>query len=66
MFAMSQKPFEIKSYSVKELLIEYEASYKTFKKWLALIPDLGPYTGKRFTPAQVEKIVKHIGKPIIN
>ena len=62
----NNESFIIKGYSLKELCTEYDATYKTFKKWLNLIPDLGDYTGKRFTPAQVEKIVKHIGKPIIN
>lgn len=55
--------FKLKAYSQKELRSHYDVSWQTFRSWLKLVPDLGPYRGKSFTPAQVEKIINHIGKP---
>ncbi|MFD1632024.1 hypothetical protein [Pseudopedobacter beijingensis] len=57
------KAFIIQAYSFKEIIAHYGVSWKTFKNWIAKIPDLGEYTGKKFTPNQVQKIVDHLGKP---
>lgn len=57
------KTFKIQAYSRKELTEEYRVSLKTFNRWISGIKDLGEYVGKSFTPAQVKKIVDHIGEP---
>ncbi|MGZ3999156.1 MAG: hypothetical protein ACXVIY_00935 [Mucilaginibacter sp.] len=59
---MSQD-FRIQAYRQKELIIIYGVTWKTWVKWLKKIPDLGTYDGKAYTPAQVNKIVTHIGPP---
>ena len=61
--AAEPKPFVIQAYSNKELRSYYDVSWETFSKWLGKIPDLGEYEGKKFTPAQVKKIVAHLGEP---
>lgn len=55
--------FKIQAYRLKELRMMYRVSWVTWKKWINKITDLGDYNGKAYTPAQVEKIVNHIGKP---
>lgn len=55
--------FKIKAYPLKELRMLYGVSWKTWTVWISKIPGLGDYNGKSYTPAQVEKIVNHIGKP---
>ncbi|MBD1364386.1 hypothetical protein IDJ77_11255 [Mucilaginibacter sp. ZT4R22] len=61
--APETKEFAIKALSKKELRDWYGVSCKTFKSWLKRIPDLGMYEGKAYTPAQVAKIVTHLGQP---
>jgi hypothetical protein len=58
-----QSDFVVKAYRHKELRMLYDVSGKTFRIWLQRVPDLGEYKGKAYTPEQVEKIVKHLGKP---
>ena len=54
----------MKAKSISQLSIEYGVSPKTFKKWIAIIPELKTIKGRRlFTPAEVEKIFNHLGKP---
>lgn len=60
---METKTFKIQAYSYKEIVALYNVSWHTFKNWISKIPDLGDYTGKKFTPKQVQKIVDHIGEP---
>jgi hypothetical protein len=55
--------FEIKALSKKQLRDLYGVSYTTLRAWLKNINDLGDYSGKTFTPAQVNKIVTHLGNP---
>ncbi|MGN7988673.1 hypothetical protein ACTJKC_15095 [Pedobacter sp. 22226] len=55
--------FTIKAYSKKELHALYKVSAKTFRAWIEPIVDLGCYKGQKYTPAQVEKLVFHLGKP---
>ena len=52
-----------KALSKKELKAAYNISYKTLRKWLVLVPDLGNYAGGKFSPKQIEKIYKHHGSP---
>ncbi|MGZ3983397.1 MAG: hypothetical protein ACXVJE_19370 [Mucilaginibacter sp.] len=59
----NETTFRIQAYSKKELASLYKRGPKTFKSWIKLIPDLGEYNGKSYTPAQVEKIVTHLGPP---
>lgn len=52
--------------SVKELRNQYNVSKSTLTKWLKMVPDLlypGQKRLNRLTPAQVDKIYKHIGEP---
>jgi hypothetical protein len=63
MLAPETKTFAIKALSKGELRHWYGVSAKTFKSWLKQIPDLGLYEGKAYTPAQVAKIVTHLGQP---
>jgi hypothetical protein len=63
--AATASTFIIKSYSKMELVHAYGVSLKTFKAWLSQAPELGEYKGKRYTPAQVLKIVYHLGTPTI-
>jgi hypothetical protein len=51
------------SYSKQELAIIYKVSYKTMKKWLITVPDLGVYVGKKYTPKQVKEIFNHLERP---
>jgi transposase-like protein len=54
----------MKSKSISQLATEYGVSPKTFKKWVAKIPDIESIKGRRlFTPAEIEKIFYHLGKP---
>jgi hypothetical protein len=55
--------FSIKAYSIKELIALYGVTYTTFRSWLTKVSDLGDYAGKKYTPAQVQKIVDHLGEP---
>lgn len=56
--------FKIQAYNKTQLLAYYHIGAKTLNRWLAKVPDLGAYQGKiMFTPAQVKKIVDHIGPP---
>jgi len=57
------EPFKIKAYRKKELAALYDVSTRVFKIWLKNIAELGDYTGRSFTPKQVEKIVEHLGEP---
>lgn len=52
-----------KALSKKELKEAYNISYKTLRKWLLLVPDLGSYTGGKFSPKQIERIYNHHGSP---
>jgi len=63
MSAEQEAKFTIKAYRLKELITFYDVTYKTFRIWLGGVPDLGKCHGKAFTPAQVEKIVNHLGEP---
>lgn len=60
---VTEVQFAIKAYSIKEMHIFYNVTYKTFRAWLSRINDLGEYSGKKYTPAQVKKIVEHLGTP---
>jgi len=60
---VTQVEFTIKAYSIKEMYIFYNVTYKTFIAWLKRVDNLGNYTGKKYTPAQVQKIVDHLGYP---
>lgn len=54
----------MKAKSISQLALEYGVSGKTFKKWLAKIPEIESIKGRRiFTPAEVEKIFNHLGRP---
>jgi len=55
--------FKIQAYRQKELRAWYRVTWRTWSVWIKKIPDLGGYNGKAYTPAQVEKIVNHIGRP---
>ncbi len=47
-----------------ELRKMYGVSFPTWQKWLEKVPDLKLISGQRvYTPAQVEKIVNHLGNP---
>lgn len=48
---------------MKQLHELYGVSWKTFKAWLAQVPELGEYKGRAYTPAQVQKIINHLGTP---
>ena len=55
---------EVKAYSYKELAALYNVSYKTIRVWIKPFKsELGNYTGKRFTIAQVQLIFNKIGNP---
>lgn len=41
----------------------YKVGWKTIKKWLKTVPDLGDRVGGMYTPAQVQKIFNHLGTP---
>lgn len=60
---MQAATFTVKAYSKKELMAMYNVSYITLRKWLEKVVNLGDYDGKKYTPAQVQKIVEHIGTP---
>ena len=56
--------FEIKAYSKSQLFAHYGVTAQTFRKWLRpILTEIGTYTGKMYTPAQVKKIVDHLGPP---
>ena len=55
--------FKLQAYSMRQLRALYNVGRKTFASWLKNIPDLGAYDGKCYTPAQVDKIIKHLGTP---
>jgi len=57
------KPFEVKSYTKKELRMLYGVSGPTFLKWLNKIPDFNHLDAKVFTPKEVEIIIIHCGTP---
>ncbi|WP_025142740.1 hypothetical protein [Pedobacter jeongneungensis] len=59
----SEPQFTVKAYSKKELQALYNVTAKTFRAWIEPIVDLGSYKGRKYTPAQVEKLVYHLGKP---
>lgn len=59
----TENDFKIQAYSIKAIRMHYGVSWKTWIVWMGQIPDLGAYIGKSYTPAQVQKIVNHIGKP---
>lgn len=41
----------------------YNVGEKTLRSWLKKVVDLGSYDGRKYTPAQIQKIVKHLGAP---
>ena len=55
--------FQMQAYNKKELAALYKVSLRTFKRWLRNVPELGHYVGRCFTPAQVQKIIDHLGTP---
>lgn len=55
--------FTVQAYPLKQLRMLYNVSWKTWNRWIEKVPDLGGYDGKSYTPAQVQKIIDHIGKP---
>ena len=58
--------FIIKAYSTKELLVMYDVTYKTFKKWLKPFQkEIGKKQSNYYTVLQVEIIIKKIGAPHI-
>jgi hypothetical protein len=60
---MQQTSFTVKAYTKTQLAGFYGVSLTSFKRWLKNVKDLGEYLGKCFTPAQVQKIVDHLGTP---
>ncbi|WP_113636090.1 helix-turn-helix domain-containing protein [Nubsella zeaxanthinifaciens] len=60
---MQTADFTIKAYTKKQLAAFYGVSRSTFRRWINQISDLGEYIGKTYTPAQVKKIVEHLGTP---
>lgn len=60
---MKTEDFSVKAYSKKELKALYNVGEKTLRKWLAKVVNLGSYDGRKYTPAQVQKIVDHLGTP---
>lgn len=60
---MNTAEFTVKAYTKTQLASKYGVSLTTFKRWLYNVNDLGAYLGKCFTPAQVQKIVEHLGTP---
>ena len=60
---MSQGDFKIQAYNKTQLSAWYKVGMATFKAWIVKIPDLGEYNGRAYTPAQVQKIVNHLGTP---
>ena len=61
---MKNDPFNIQSYTQKELAVHYSCSVKTFKKWLYhLEQELGPRVGHFYNPRQVKIIVEQLGMP---
>jgi hypothetical protein len=63
MSATNTGTFIIKGYRKKELIAMYETTRDTFNAWLQNVPDIGNYKGKSYTPAQVQKIIDHLGPP---
>jgi len=59
----TETTFLIRAYSKKELRQCYGVSEKTFRTWLNKIPSLGDYSGKAYTPYQVNIIITHLGTP---
>jgi hypothetical protein len=54
----------IKSYTIKELAVLYNVSYKVFCAWLKPIrTKIGELKGKTFTPKQVKIIFEHLERP---
>lgn len=60
---MEKTTFTVKAYTKTQMASLYGVSLTTFKRWLHNVHDLGAYLGKCFTPAQVQKIVDHLGNP---
>ncbi len=60
---MEETTFTVKAYTKTQMASKYRVSLTTFKKWLRNVNDLGEYLGKCYTPAQVQKIVDHLGTP---
>ena len=60
---MQAATFTVKAYSKPQLANMYGVSRVTFNKWLQKVSDLGYYLGRCYTPAQVQKIVDHLGTP---
>jgi len=60
---MQETTFTVKAYSKKELMAMYNVGEKTLRSWLKKVVDLGSYDGRKYTPAQIQKIVKHLGAP---
>lgn len=58
-----KKPFEIRGYKKWQLAEVYNISRLVLNQWLNTIENLGEYKGRCYTPAQVQKIVNHLGEP---
>lgn len=55
---------KVKPYRKKDLARLYQVSEKTLNAWLSKFEkEIGPYVGRMFTVAQVEKIFNHLGNP---
>lgn len=63
MSTTANSEFKIQAYRMKEIRMMYGVTWETWKVWIKKIPDLGDYKGKAYTPAQVEIIITHLGKP---
>ncbi|MFL5763875.1 MAG: hypothetical protein ACJ77K_08045 [Bacteroidia bacterium] len=59
-----EKPFELRAYSKKELMILLEVSERVLNRWLgALQPELGKQLAKLYSPRQVRMIIEAYGVP---
>lgn len=54
----------LKAYNKIQLCQMYDVSRHTFARWLAPFTDaLGPYSGRVYTPRQVQIIFEQLGMP---
>jgi hypothetical protein len=58
-----EKEVRIQAYTLLQLAVLYGIPRKTCKKWIAMVPDIGPRVGHFYSPIQVRKIFDYHGMP---
>jgi len=59
-----ERETKIQAMNKTELASAYGVGLHTFKKWIKPVQsEIGEYIGRAYTPQQVEKIFKFLGRP---